>query len=292
MTESPNDLMWQEFKPLWTSMNTAGTGLLVAGGYGLLLKQHWLVSNINVPIIVPLAQWNEITPRVTKDLDIVVGLDIISSATSQKMMTYALESRNFTVKDPRWQFEKVLNAERSIILDLHSALPTPPHPNLQMDKLRVKHKPSLGDNGIHGRQNPEAIGCDLHPFQFAIEGVEILVPNPVSWSVMKLIAMRDRWVKGEDQNREEEDRTFHRDQAIKHARDLFRVIAMTTREERDKAVEVKAAINTHPSFMDAIAIQKQFFGDRNRWGSLVVSTAWQGNDFELVQGMLENWYSN
>jgi len=93
MTESPNDVMWQEFKPLWIGMKAAGDHLLVAGGYGLLLKQHWLLNNNTVPIIVPIAQWNDAAPRVTKDLDIVVGLHIISSADSQKLMISALEAR-------------------------------------------------------------------------------------------------------------------------------------------------------------------------------------------------------
>jgi hypothetical protein len=282
--------MWQEFKPLWVGMQATGGQLLVAGGYGLFLKQHWLLSNNGVPIVVRLSQWGDATPRVTKDLDLVVGLDIISASQSQKLMANALQARDFDVKVPRWQFEKKLDADRSIIVDLHAAVAVSKHPNLQMDKLRVKHKPSLGQDGIHGRQNPEAIGCDRHSFRFEIEGIELAVPNPVAWCVMKLTAMRDRWSKGEDRSRREEDRTFHRDQAMKHARDVYRIVAMTTREERDHAVEVLEEIHGEQSFVEAGTIQRNFFRDSDGWGDRVVRALWQADDQALIRSTLAEWF--
>jgi hypothetical protein len=282
--------MWQEFKPLWIGMRATGGRLLVAGGYGLFLKQHWLRSNAAVPIIVPLPRWGDSVPRVTKDLDLVVGLDIISAAQSQQLMAIALRERGFEAKHPRWQFEKKLDDDRSIIVDLHAAVPASKHPNLQMDKLRVKHKPSLGEDGIHGRQNPEAIGGDRHSFGFDLEGVEIAVPHPVSWCVMKLTAMRDRWAKGDDQSRPQDDRASHRDQAIKHARDVFRIVAMTTRDERDQAVEVLETVRAQQSFVDAVGILRQFFEDNDGWGNLVVRDVWRPDDQELIRSTLEEWF--
>ena len=175
MINPPHDQMWSEFHPLWDALLAAGGGLLVAGGYGLFLKQHWLLNNPAVPTIVQLERWGDQTPRVTKDQDIVVDLDLIASEIAQRQMTDALRNRGFNVVDkhPRWQFEKVLDTGKQMVVDLHAHLPTRQNPNLALDKLRVKHKPSLGDAGLHGRQNAEAAGCEHHPFQFEVGGVGI-----------------------------------------------------------------------------------------------------------------------
>jgi hypothetical protein len=68
------------------------------------------------------------------------------------------------------------------------------------------------------------------------------VPNPVTWSVMKLISTRDRHEKSEDADRDEPYRNFHHHEAMKHARDVARVIAMMTRDERERALEVISEI--------------------------------------------------
>jgi hypothetical protein len=259
-------------------------------------RRIWAIPEATLAVVkqrgadhCPTCPMGRCHPARHENLDIVVGLDVIADSESQKLMANALQARDFQVKDPRWQFEKKFG-DRSIIVDLHSALPASKNPNLQMDKLRVKHKPSLGADGIHGRQNREAIGSDQHPFGSAIEGIKIAVPNPVAWSVMKLTALRDRWVKAEDQSRPEADRAFHRDQAMKHARDVCRIVAMTTRDERDLAVEVIKVIHAKGGFVDAGAIQRKFFGDADGWDNLVGRTVWQADDQALIRSTLADWF--
>lgn len=203
MTPAPVEPMWPEFKPLWRDLSSARAQLLVAGGYGLLFKQHWLRSELAVPIVVSLDRWMDATPRVTKDLDIVVGLELIASADAQARMVKVMQQRQFVVteQNPRWQFRKSLGSDHTMLVEFHSPLPPPGSEHLQMDKIRVKHKPSLGTDGIHGRQNPEAVGCQHHPFHFEIDGLAIRVPHPVSWCTMKLTAMRDRYRKAQDESR-------------------------------------------------------------------------------------------
>jgi len=126
---------------------------------------------------------------------------------------------------------------------------------------RVKHKPSLGEQGVHGRTNPEAVGSELHPFQFSFDEVKLVVPNPVTWSVMKLTATRDRWVLSQDLARDEEFREFSRFQAAKHAQDVYRVIAMMTMEERDRASEVVESLNRTDAFEAAKQCWRNDFAD-------------------------------
>jgi len=290
MADSANDPMWGEFGPLWRRLQAAGRGVLVGGGYGLFLKQNWLLSRPRLPTVVRLDAWNDASPRATKDLDIVLGLEIVSSRGSQRLISDALKEQGFDEIRPRWQFAKK-EGERTTVVDLHSPVPEEPHPNLAMDRVRVKHKPSLGAEGVHGRQNVEAVGSDLHPVIFETNGLKVRVPNPVTWSVMKLCAMRDRLRKSEENDRAEEGRTFEREQAMKHARDVCRIVAMTTREESDRAAEVVEAVKSSAAFTNAVEIRNAFFGGGNDWGTRVVQSAWRTDDLKIIRSVLTSWFA-
>ena len=292
MSNAPDDPLWPEFKQLWRGLREAGEPVLIAGGYGLLLKQHWLRAESAVPCIVQLDRWLDVTARVTKDLDIVIGLDLIASESAQSRLSQVMTKCGFEVskKNPRWQFIKKLTG-RDILVEFHSPLPETKSEHLQTDKVRVKHRPSLGQDGIHGRQNAEAVGSEYHPFPFEIDDVSINVPNPVTWCNMKLTAMGDRWQKGQDQEREEEYRKFHTEHAIKHARDVCRAVAMTTRDENDKAKSIVDAIRKTEVFVNAAKICDRFFGRDNAWGVGVVNRTWRAEDLVLIRDTLARWFS-
>jgi hypothetical protein len=289
----PDDPMWNEFRPLWKELVLAGDEVHLAGGYGLFLKQRWLLAHRDHAIVIPLEKWRDATPRVTNDLDIVVGLALLASAEAQRSIAQALERNDFKVvqEHPRWQFEKQLDSDRRVLVDLHAELPESDNPNLSLDKkMRVKHKPSLGDEGVHGRQNPQAAGCSLCPFLFQIHDITISVPNPVTWSVMKLISTRDRRLKSVDAERNEEHRTFHHYEAMKHARDVARIIAMTSRDERDRADEVIAKIREQAYFADAVATCDQLFVREDGWGAQVAGQHWRADEFNLIRDVLAGWF--
>jgi hypothetical protein len=285
--------MWNEFRALWSDLLVAGDQVQLAGGYGLFLKQRWLLANRTGLIVIRLDRWQDTTPRVTNDLDIVIGLDLLASTEAQRAIVQAMKQNNFRVveRNPRWQFQKSLDPDRRLLVDLHAELPEPENQNLAQDRrLRIKHKPSLGDEGIHGRQNREAAGCSLHPFSFQIDGITISVPNPVTWSVMKLISTRDRKRKSEDTERNEEYRTFHAQQAMKHAQDVARIVAMTTRDERDRAHEVVAAIRENDCFTEAVEVCDRFFRREDGWGSQVAARVWREDDFNVIRETLSDWF--
>jgi hypothetical protein len=102
--------------------------------------------------------------------------------------------------------------------------------------------------------------------------------------------MRDRWDKAEDQAREEQHRNFHRDQALKHAQDVCRVVAMVTPEERDRAADVVAAIRTSVRFSDAADISDRFFQRPDGWGLRAVARAWRDEDLRTIQELLKGWF--
>ena len=287
-----DDPMWREFQPLWSELQLVGNQVHLAGGYGLFLKQRWLLANRDCPTAIPLENWLDPAPRATNDLDIVVGLALLADAEAQRSIVQALDRNEFKVVEqhPRWQFEKQLDPDRRVLVDLHAEVPEGENQNLALDKLRIKHKPSLGDEGVHGRRNPEAAGCSLHPFLFEIGEITISVPNPVTWSVMKLVSTRDRREKSEDADRDEAYRNFHHHEAMKHARDVARIVAMMTRDERERALDVISEIGSRPYFAEAVAACDQLFLREDGWGGQVAARHWRPDDLRLIRDVLASWF--
>lgn len=173
---------------------------------------------------------------------------------------------------------------------MHAQRPDPGVDGITATDKRVKHKPSLGEQGVHGRTNPEAVGSELHPFQFSLDDVKLVVPNPVTWSVMKLTATRDRWVSSQDLARDEEFREFSRLQAAKHAQDVYRVIAMMTMEERDRASEVVESLNGTDAIDAAKQCWRNDFADNPIPVVLELDAKWQPGDAATIRGVLSGWF--
>jgi hypothetical protein len=290
---STDDLMWPHFAPPWRDLRNIDRGFLLAGGYGLFLKQKWLLNHRDQPTLVALDRWLDPTPRVTKDLDLVVSVEIVATATAQEKIDASLRSHGYEVvpSNARWQFKKVIGNERSVIVDFHAPLPPSGRMDLRTGGRRVKPKPSMGEKGIHGRENPDAVGSELCPFQFVMEGLEVSVPNPVTWSVMKLAAVQDRWNHTQDVAKSSGQRADARAQFVKHARDVFRVVAAMTRNERDRLDEVIFSLRKQAAFRNACSAVTEFFGRDGATGTSVIADQWMPEDQALIQAELGRWFS-
>ena len=290
-----DDPLWQHFSPLWTRLIAIdSSNLVVAGGYGLFLKQKWLLeSDVKTKVVVPIPRWHDIAPRVTKDVDLVLGLDLIANEEIHGDILHVLEKNGFKVSEKpsgkRWQFTKEISEGKNALLEFHAPMPETGAENLSVTKMRVKHKPSLGDGGVHGRTNPEAIGAELHHSCFDLAGTAISVVNPVTWSVMKLTATYDRWQQSQDRLKDQEDRDFARAQALKHAQDVCRVVAMTTEEENAQADEVVAEISSEGAFSIAGTILNDCFCKEP---ASVEPTRknWEDEDFETINSGLQTLF--
>ncbi len=290
MSDLSSKSMWSEFFALWPELQAVGAGSVVlAGGYGLFLKQTWLLAHPDVPTIISLAQWIDSTPRGTNDFDFVIGVDLIASAEAQMKVRSLLATLGFKPKDPMWQFEKPLGDGRSIVVDIHAPHPTDADQGVKVERRRVKRKHSLGEQSLHGRADPEAVGFDLHACRFELDGLSIVTPNPVTWCSMKLAAMRDQRLKSEDLRLSAEDRKAIREKAAKHAKDVCRVVAMTTREERDGADAVLQAIRGESPIKQAVSIVAEYFQPEG-WGTTVVEFAWAPADLQLIRDTLVAWF--
>ena len=313
MSDGVQDELWPHFVPLWKDLRAIAPGLLLAGGYGLFLKQQWLISQVKflgtpdgdaivsekgeklvvdeVRTLVAIHRWNDQTPRVTKDFDFIAGLDLIASAEEQRQLHAVLEKHDFKVvpENARWQFKKIIGGGRSVVLDFHTASPSGKRDDVRVQSRRVKPQPSLGQTGIHGRENPEAISSGLHPFLFTYGGVEIVLPNSVTLALMKLVALRDRRLVSQDASKSAEARQLEEGQARKHAEDVCRVMAMMTREESETASDVLDAVRGSPVFTAAISTFSEFFKTEQGWGSQAVAGRWKPEDFQMIQNTLATW---
>lgn len=287
-----NDIMWQNFVPLWKEITSVDRGLLLTGGYALFLKQRWLLSRPDIMTVVNVKDWQDFNPRVTKDFDLITGLDLIASEIRQKRLSGVLQKNGFSAVSGHeyWKFRKMVGTEQFIVLEFHAVPPEHPVENIRSDSRRVRHHPSLEGEGVHGRTNREAFASEMNSFSFRLEDVDIAVPNPVSIAVMKLTAMRDRWNRSNDPGLTPEKRSFERDQAVKHAKDVFRAVAMTTRQEYDNIPDILLNMKDSDVFIKAGEIFREFFTDGTAPGINMVSSGWPQTDVETIISVIEVWF--
>lgn len=312
MSDEPQDGLWPHFVPLWTDLRAITPTLRLAGGYALFLKQRWLIAQtrpmttsggntlddkgatltaVTVPTLIEMTRWSDMAPRVTKDFDFIVSLELIASEGDQKILTGVLAKHGFEVvkRNARWQFKKKVTADQSVLLDFHAPSPIEPRDDLRVEKRRVKPGRSLGDAGIHGRENPEANATELYPFAFTYQSLELLIPHPLAFAIMKLIAMNDRWLAASTAA-SPEARLAEGRLARKHAEDLMRIMAMTTRAEMDLAKTMLAALRGTPSYTAAARVFADSFTSANGWAAPTVARSWRDDDFALMQSVLALWF--
>jgi len=293
-----SDELWNHFQPLWNDLREVSPTLLLAGGYGLFLKQKWLGSFFNgsiaeerVPTVVGFDRWIGTTPRVTKDFDLIPELNLLASTELQKRTDQVLRKHGFAPVpgNERWEFKKEIAGDRNVLVDFHTPAPTLTRRDLKVEQRRIKPRPSIGV-GIHARRCPEAVGCELSPFSFQLEGSLIVVPNPVTWAGMKIVAMRDRWETAQDPQNDPRRRNYFLEQAAKHAQDTFRIVAMMTRGENDRTSSVLQSIRPAMTNLALPSICKQYFGDATSFGSVVTRDYWEPSSIDLIRSILGDWF--
>lgn len=109
---------------------------------------------------------------------------------------------------------------------------------------------------------------------------------------MKLTAMRDRWDRANDAGSTPEKRSFERDQAFKHAKDVFRTVAMITKEENDNIPNILLSMKNSGVFIEAGEIFREFFVTGAFPGITMVSTGWSQTDIETMISVVEKWFRN
>ncbi len=235
--------------------------LILGGGYGLFLKQEYLRSQ-NVPTLFDAQMWPE--ARSTSDLDVFLRAEVVTNPEQMRRVRAALDSLQYQVVETArfYQFFKPVPIGGSIKIDLLVG-PLGEFEALA-DKNSRRVRPKIGGD-LHAHPVDEALGieescmgiplCANRTTGEAYEAV-VHVPQGFSYLMMKLFAFRDR--KGD----------ANKAMGRHHALDLFRIVAMLTRDEYASVKAMRERYAEHSLVKQAQQVIREHFGTEEAVGVL------------------------
>ncbi len=246
-------------------LRDTGFPLILAGGYGLYLKQLHRQRPGAPRTLLPSELWP--APRNTEDLDLFLQTDIVASVEHMKAVRSALDRLGFSLVErvKFMHFEKSLGAIGQVKVDL---LTGPIDDPATRRKLRLQSKPRVRPKGkveLHAYLTNEAIGVEEAPTEIPVAGSRSMgdpcqtivhVPQPFTFLLMKLHAFADR--------KEDADRDLGRH----HALDLYRLVALLTEEEYKSAREQIGKHRAQPAVSRAEKVVDSDFRDLQATGIL------------------------
>ena len=216
--------------------------LTVIGGFGLYLKQIHRQAQPDLRMLIPGEFWPP--ARATEDIDLLLSTDVVTSARRMQAIRDALDTLGYTsvVKFMHFQMP---TARGSVRVDLLTG------PIVREDQLaQVKIKPPRvrpkEGRDLHAYLMPEAIRAEVGSMMLSLSGVlsdgqpattDVRLPGAFTMLLMKLHAFRDRL----------DDR---KQLARYHALDLYRIVAMLTRDEYDEVRDQLARPPREPVVRD------------------------------------------
>lgn len=230
--------------------------VLVGGGFGLYLKQRHLETHGSEQTIISGELWPP--ARATEDVDLLLPTEVIVSVDHMRAIREALDSLGYEPEVNYFQFAKQTRSGPVKIDLLTCEIPENLSDQVKQKSMRVR---PVGDVKLHAYLTREALELGLSPSEFALHGVRsdgsedelnVYVPNSFTYLLMKLHAFRDR------ANDESKHLASH------HALDLYRIVAMMTRDDYDLVQDLATRHANSMAVQDARDIvAKQFAGDRS-----------------------------
>ena len=157
-----------------------------------------------------------------------------------------------------YQFAKPLpegSALPEIKLDLLA--PLPEAGNIKFDERRIRPH---GFKGLHALITPEAMTVEEYltpvPLRCEDSEVEVFLPHPFSYIVLKLFAFRDR--------RNDPEKQFGR----YHSFDIYTALAMMTEEEFQQGRELRGRYADTMQMREAHEIVEEFYSSQTAQGML------------------------
>ena len=227
--------------------------LIAGGGFGIYLKtDHVRRSGIRTL----LDQWPE--PRSTNDLDLFLRPELLIESSKLKPLVSAITELGYEVVPgaEKYQFVKPGPGGTDvggIKIDILTG------PQSRFHGTRVKA------DARRARPLYEALTLEEGLLPIVLTGTlssgeswksEIFLPHPYTFSMMKLFAFRDRL---DDPNRE-----FGR----YHALDLYTILATTTEEEWEYALQLRDHYKNDPPAKEAGNLVSEYFSSQKRMGMI------------------------
>lgn len=238
-------------------------GLILAGGFGIRVKQDYLARIGTPTLITPIPP-----ARATGDLDLFLRMEIFTSKDTQENARNAIDDLGYEPQQRNWQFVKPLGSNyvgRDVTLDLLSRHPT------EKEKVRLD-PPRVGKGLLHGRDTEEAFAIDMDPIMINLRDVTttgqtidatVCVPHPYAWINMKIRAAHDwlRMTRGE---------IPYKNYSEKHAYDVYALVAMLQEPELIRSAEIANQFADHPMAAAIREEAKELFSTPTSPGSLEV----------------------
>lgn len=209
--------------------------------------------------------------RGTEDIDAFLSTEVITDAAKTSIVRDALDKLGYSPVVKFKHFEReiaVAGRSRRVKIDLLAGpVPDTRHALIELKDGRIK---PVGSIGLHAHPTPEAFSLErgLQAMDIAGRGapLEVFIPHPFTYLVLKLFALRDRLKKSNDVKQRY------------HALDLFAVWAMLTEVEAEELRAWALEYEHEPRMREARTIAVDLFGDERAQGmtSLIQQAELQG----------------
>ena len=235
--------------------------LIIGGGFGIYLKTNHAKRLVMRTL---LDQWPE--PRSTNDLDLFLRPELLIDSSRLKPIVSAITDLGYQVVPgaENYQFVKPGPGGTdagSVKIDILTG-PQSCFQGTQVkaDTRRARPKPSVG---MHAHPVDEALTLEEGLLPILLAGTltsgdtwesEIFLPHPYTFLMMKLFAFRDRL--------DDPDKEFGR----YHALDLYTILATTTEEEWEYALQLRDQHKNEPFTIKAGHLVSDYFSAPERLG--------------------------
>jgi len=249
------DPLRQDLCRLAMALEPSSIRLLLAGGYGILLKAEYLVHTGAETVA------STSFPRATRDLDLVLTSEIIADAGKLTTVREALKHLGYEPLAGRehYQWGRVTEdegRETPIKIDLMGQIPE----DRRGMSIRARRMRPHGFKGLHAHPMKEAglIHLGVTPIAVCADRStgEIGLPHPFNYMLLKLFAFSDR----------KHDDTV--DLGRHHAFDLYRIVAMMTRAEWQEVKRFRAEYSDAAIVQNGVQIVRSEFSGEETLGTL------------------------
>lgn len=234
-------------------LQPVGIKLIVAGGYGLVLRvQHVRASGVRVlgPSMPGV--------RGTEDIDFFLGTELITDGASTKAIREALDRLGYSPIVEHMQFTRTQDADGIALTTkfdfLAAPVPETKRTAVKISSMRIR---PWTFNQLHAYVTPEAFSVEEELLAIDVSddgsGLFVYLPHPFSYLVLKLIALRDRLAKSEPQGKY-------------HALDLYTVWATISEADWGQAERLRERFAEHPVMHDARAAAEALFAASDSLG--------------------------
>lgn len=234
--------------------------LVIGGGYGLLLRANH-IKRIGVRTRleeIPIA-------RSTGDIDVFLTTEVIINKGRTSAIRQVLDELGYSPVPGAeyYQFhreEMIEGVPRTLKFDFLAAPVTGEQAKMvNVDVRRIRPRGVTGAP-MHAHTVPEALTVEEHLLSVEIgeadRRVEIFLPHPFSYVLLKLFALRDQL--------DNRDKNFGRH----HAFDIYSTWAMMTEDEFGQAEQLRIKFSDIGAMPDALEIAQTLFADEHAMGMI------------------------